>query len=612
MASFKKITQLTPADPSAYVNLAIAESAVGHPDDAEKHFRQAVAVGSHSTSAYLNLANWYRQQRLLPEAEAVLREGQSNIPDNTEIYLNLADTLSAEGKEELAESVLTSLGQRQPNSLQTELAIADYYAARGNWGSAESACRRALALAPGKAEVRQRLVELALYRADLKSAAALNDQILKEDPNNLASHIARARIMLVQGKGDEALTELRQQIAIAPNNPQVHYFLGVASWRAGNPNQAESAFRRALELDPFMVPALHSMAELEVSQGEHHSAIEPASRCVTLRPSDPSQRILLGKAYLVEGDFAQAREQFTFAQELNSHGPAAHDSTVQIYLALCSEGERKLDEARAGLEKAFQTDPQSIPALTKLVELDLQSQQRSKAIDRVRAFLGAYPNSAQAHSILGSLYARGAEYSAAQSEFERVIQIEPNLLPAYLALGRICQQTGQIDLALNHYRSALALQPRFTPLITLVGNLYLEKGDFSSAEKYFEEALAIDPGFAVAASNLAWVYAEQGVKLDLALHLARGAVSQLGELDSASDTLGWVEYRNGQFSSALPLFQECVRKVPTHPVYRYHLGLALLASGQKEKGRGELNTALRLNLAGAEAARARQTLAQLQ
>jgi tetratricopeptide (TPR) repeat protein len=140
----------------------------------------------------------------------------------------------------------------------------------------------------------------------------------------------------------------------------------------------------------------------------------------------------------------------------------------------------------------------------------------------------------------------------------------------------------------------------------------LDKGDLATAEKYFQRALAVDPDFAVAASNLAWVYAQEGVNLNAALDLARRARQQLPELDSVTDTLGWVQYKSGQYSAALPLFQECVQKAPSHPVYHYHLGLDLIASGQKDKGRQELNSALRLSLAGADAEQARETLARLQ
>jgi len=69
-----------------------------------------------------------------------------------------------------------------------------------------------------------------------------------------------------------------------------------------------------------------------------------------------------------------------------------------------------------------------------------------------------------------------------------------------------------------------------------------------------------------------------------------------------------VLYNKGDYASALPLLQECVDKEPNSPTYRYHLGMALAASGQTEKAIFQLESALRLRLAGDEAKRARQVL----
>src|SRR5262249_11357152 len=112
-------------------------------------------------------------------------------------------------------------------------------------------------------------------------------------------------------------------------------------------------------------------------------------------------------------------------------------------------------------------------------------------------------------------------------------------------------------------------------------------------------------------SNLAWVYAQQGSDLKRALDLAQTARRQLPQVDSVTDTLAWVHYKSGHYSAAVPLLKECVQNVPNQAVYHYHLGMSLVGNGQREEGRQELQTALRLNLSGQDAEVARQNLAQL-
>jgi len=58
------------------------------------------------------------------------------------------------------------------------------------------------------------------------------------------------------------------------------------------------------------------------------------------------------------------------------------------------------------------------------------------------------------------------------------------------------------------------------------------------------------------------------------------------------DTLGWVYYKRNQPQQAIPLFQQSVQKSPADAQFHYHLGLALLKSGDSAKGRAALQRAL--------------------
>jgi tetratricopeptide (TPR) repeat protein len=143
----------------------------------------------------------------------------------------------------------------------------------------------------------------------------------------------------------------------------------------------------------------------------------------------------------------------------------------------------------------------------------------------------------------------------------------------------------------------------------MLGNLFEAKGDLEKAGRYYEAALAIDSNSGVAANDLAWVYASQNTNLDVALGLAQKAKEILPDLDLVTDTLAWVYYKKGLYSAAIPLLQECVSKSPSHAVYHYHLGMALLADGDKAKGRERLQAALKLGLSGDDAQQARKALA---
>ena len=88
----------------------------------------------------------------------------------------------------------------------------------------------------------------------------------------------------------------------------------------------------------------------------------------------------------------------------------------------------------------------------------------------------------------------------------------------------------------------------------------------------------------VAANNLAWMYAETGENLDMALQLAQAAARRLPNNPAIQDTLGWIYYKKGLATLAIAPFQKSIELDPKNPVFHYHLGLAHLKNGDSLEG----------------------------
>ena len=201
-------------------------------------------------------------------------------------------------------------------------------------------------------------------------------------------------------------------------------------------------------------------------------------------------------------------------------------------------------------------------------------------------------------------------YDEAEAELNRATELDSRMVMAYVQLGRLQQERGNVDAAIPRYQKALSLRPKSAAINIMLGDLYQAKGDLATAGHYYQSALTLDPESGVAANDLAWVDAQQNEDLDAALGLAQKAKQLLPEVDAVSDTLAWVYYKKGMYGAAIPLLQECVNKSPAHTVYHYHLGMALLAQGDKVKSREQLEAALKSGLSGADAQQAQKALAQ--
>jgi tetratricopeptide (TPR) repeat protein len=116
-------------------------------------------------------------------------------------------------------------------------------------------------------------------------------------------------------------------------------------------------------------------------------------------------------------------------------------------------------------------------------------------------------------------------------------------------------------------------------------------GNYQKSAQTAQNVITIYPSDDEAPNALAYQYAEQNdtAHLQQALTLANGAIQKLQAQSSIDDnlralrlagyqdTLGWVQYRLGQYSPAIATLQKAIENDPREAETRYHLGMVYLA-----------------------------------
>ena len=145
--------------------------------------------------------------------------------------------------------------QQRAGALQA-LARALLRAARNE--QAEGLLQEAVEIAPGSADARLRLAELAWSRADFSRTRALLEETLERDPGHVASAETLAGIHASRGELERAEAVYRRLLEGVPGHAPAHLQLGALLVRRGELAGARDSLRRARELDP----ALAGVAEL--------------------------------------------------------------------------------------------------------------------------------------------------------------------------------------------------------------------------------------------------------------------------------------------------------------------------------------------------------------
>jgi Flp pilus assembly protein TadD len=219
-----------------------------------------------------------------------------------------------------------------------------------------------------------------------------------------------------------------------------------------------------------------------------------------------------------------------------------------------------------------------------MVGVYLQEKQIDKAEAAIKDALKTNPNDAEALVLLGSISLAKSDPKQAEASFQDAITKKPKDTIGYRALTDLYMRERRVDDALETVRSGLEQQPKDFALRLILAGILEQKGEFEAAISEYEAMLKDQPGSMIAANNLASLLADHRTdKASLDRASALAAVLAKSQVPQFKDTLGWVAYRRGDYSAAVPLLESAAQELPNVPSVRFHLGMSYLTAGDAAK-----------------------------
>jgi tetratricopeptide (TPR) repeat protein len=185
--------------------------------------------------------------------------------------LDQARTLIGLGRYADAAAILARLAASQPGDPETWCLLSAAQLGNAQPDVALASAQYAAGLAPD-ANWPQRLRSRALWQLEryeeAAEAARLSVSLAPDEP---AGYIALAQALAkISGRASEAGAAAQRAVALAPDSPAAHFVAGVAEAAAGHRDQAERAFRRALEIDANHTASMNELARLQWRSGPTH------------------------------------------------------------------------------------------------------------------------------------------------------------------------------------------------------------------------------------------------------------------------------------------------------------------------------------------------------
>jgi tetratricopeptide (TPR) repeat protein len=323
----------------------------------------------------------------------------------------------------------------------------------------------------------------------LSSASGLAMQSSQEETLQQYSEVGQQA--LAAGRYEEAESDFKKLLQIAPDIAEVHATLGLVYFQEKKFDQAVPELKQALKLKPALSKASTLLAMSLSEVGEYKEALPGLQKCFP-QASDPATKRMCGLQLMrTYTGLQRDKDAVTVALELNKLYPDDPEilyHTGRIYgnyafLTLhklevvaptsiwrhqaageAFESEGSTDSAIREYHEVLKLDPRRPKihyrigrTLLTRWQLTRNPEAQTQAAQEFEQELQLDPGNANAIYELAEIHRQHNELDQARQLFETALQYYPDFQEAHVGLAAVLMAQRKLDLALPHLQKAVTL-----------------------------------------------------------------------------------------------------------------------------------------------------------
>src|SRR6266700_2383268 len=345
----------------------------------------------------------------------------------------------------------------QPEFAYAHFQLAYVYTALKKTDEARAEYRRTIAIDPKMSEAYLNLGMMLLdKREDAAAVAPLRKAV------ELLPAQSRPRYLLAVAQdrsGDRvgAAESFEALLHLDPNDVTAIDYLGWAALRTGKPAEAETRFRRALEIQPNAPEARRGLAQSLDAQKKSEAA-GAYREYLELMPNDSEAR-----ARLIHLLVEQNQNDAALA-ELDRLDAGKNPTLESLKLrADIQIAQKKWDDSIATLQQALALSPNDAPLHGGLGRILLQKRDFAAAEKELRVALRLDGKNLAYWKDLSSTFFLGGNYPAALATLDEIAKMEPPAAGVWFVRAICYDKLNQPKLALEAYQKFLDLDQDKNP-----------------------------------------------------------------------------------------------------------------------------------------------------
>jgi Flp pilus assembly protein TadD len=398
IASYEEALKIFPEFPEAELQRGSAYQSMGRLDEAETAFRRSVELREDWSLALANLGSVLVRKVAYSDAEPYLTKAIELDELNFPAYAALTELrLKSKAPQPELQTLLAKLRDLTAKANPTAsiwTARAALEIAAGDRKNAKMSSAKALELDPKCQFALSTAADISLLENDPAAADSFVMRLESAAPNSELAKSLRARVLLAQGKPDEARTllasisnpgpdttllrnqiiaatttdtaELEKQLLSDPKSAQILSRLCKA-FRTNDPAKALDYCRRASESAPDEVEPVIGYAAALVQAKRYEDAVVVLRRLLSIAPDNITARANLATALFQLKRYAEAKVEFRW---LTDHQP--NQAIAYYFLAIVHDQLQEFADAAANYQQFLRTaEPESSKLEIEKVHLRL-------------------------------------------------------------------------------------------------------------------------------------------------------------------------------------------------------------------------------------------------
>ena len=460
------------------------------------------------------------------------------VQGNSPVSKLLAQIYLGESNIARAIDVLETYAKSQPADSQALTLLASAHMAQGRHARATSLMQEALK-ARDVPEFRTALGLSLMGGGQIGSAVSELETAYKRDPNQTRAGAALVGLYMRSGQAAKAVAVAQNLVKQQASNPGFFNLLGMAQSQAGKPAEARAAFEQAVKIDDGFIAAKLNLARIDIATKAYDAAaarldeilkaddkntdalFETAMLAARRGQAADTQRWLekandvagpgevkpglaLADFHLRGGRLAPA---LAIAKRLSDKAP----DNLQVLLTLSRAQLASADRAaaKATLTNATRFADFNAPAQVEIAAMQVAAGNPAGALYSLEKALSGQPDFLPAMVLLSEVELRQKNIPKAEKWARDVVEKNPRKAVGYLLQGDVARSKGQTPAAVEAYRRAHQIEPSSNTLLKLFRALWPQDGG-RPALQLAEQWAKTHPNDIVVRKALADGYARAG------------------------------------------------------------------------------------------------------